>query len=189
MPYGSQGVAPPRDGHARRHHLEAARLISRLRAARRLPGVAIPPFQTFLDRHAAELLRFLVAIVGPEEAEDCFQETCLAALRAYPGLPPDSNLRAWAFAIARRKAIDAGRARRRRPLPVPDAADGAASESPAPEAWAPLRALPPKQRAAVFLRVAIELPHSEVARVLECSEEAARRSAHEGLKRLREEMA
>ena len=155
--------------------------------------MSLPPFQTFLDRHAGELLRFLLAVVGPEEAEDCFQETCLAALRAYPRLPAGSDVRAWAFTIARRKAIDAGRARGRRPVPVaedgrraplgetPDAIDDAG-------AWAPLAALPPKQRAAVFLRVAIELPHREVARILECSEEAARRSAHDGLKRLREEM-
>jgi DNA-directed RNA polymerase specialized sigma24 family protein len=151
--------------------------------------VALPPFQTFLDRHAADLLRFLAALVGPDEAEDCFQDTCLAALRAYPRLSGDADLRAWAFTIARRKAIDAGRARRRRPVPVDDAGNGLATpptDEPAP--WGLLASLPPKQRAAVFLRVAIELPHREVARVLDCSEEAARRSAHEGLKRLRGEM-
>ena len=155
--------------------------------------MALPPFQSFLDRHASELLRFLVAMVGPDEAEDCFQETCLAALRAYPRLRAGSDLRAWAFTIARRKAIDAGRARRRRPAPVPEADDGV----PAPDAlsaaedrgaWAPLAALPVRQRAAVFLRVAAELPHREVAQILDCSEEAARRSAHEGLTRLRREM-
>jgi RNA polymerase sigma factor (sigma-70 family) len=151
--------------------------------------VALPPFQTFLDRHAAELMRFLVALTGPDEAEDCFQETCLATLRAYPSLPPDSNLRAWAFTIARHKAIDASRARACRPLPVAEAPEHGLPDAPDErDAWAPLRALPTKQRAAVFLRVAAELPHSEVARVLDCSEEAARRSAHEGLKRLRQEM-
>jgi RNA polymerase sigma factor (sigma-70 family) len=155
--------------------------------------VALPPFQTFLDRHADELLRFLSALVGPEEAEDCFQETCLAALRAYPRLRDDSDLRAWAFTIARRKAIDAGRARARRPAPVAQADDGTGPartevDSVDRAAWTSLAVLPPKQRAAVFLRVAVELPHREVARILDCSEEAARRSAHDGLKRLREEM-
>jgi RNA polymerase sigma factor (sigma-70 family) len=151
--------------------------------------VSLPPFQSFLDEHGAELLRFLVALVGPEEAEDCFQETCLAALRAYPGLPPGSNLRAWSFTIARHKAIDAGRARRRRPVPVAEAQEQAApDEGHEHTAWAPLAALPPKQRAAVFLRVAAELSHREVAQVLDCTEEAARRSAHEGLKRLRLEL-
>ena len=150
----------------------------------------LPPFQTFLDRHAAELLRFLVAVVGPDEAEDCFQETCLAALRAYTDLAPDSNVRAWAFTIARHKAIDAQRARGRRPTPVPEAPDRPTVDALDDSGtWAPLAALPPKQRAAVFLRVAAELSHHEVAGVLDCSEEAARRSAHEGLKRLREEMA
>ena len=152
--------------------------------------MALPPFQTFLDRHAAELLRFLVATIGREEAEDCFQETCLAALRAYPALAPDSNVRAWAFTIARSKAIDAQRARARRPVPVPESPDRPTFDALDDSgAWGPLAALPPKQRAAVFLRVAAELSHHEVARVLDCSEEAARRSAHEGLKRLREELA
>ena len=151
--------------------------------------MALPPFQTFLDRHAAELLRFLVALVGPDEAEDCFQETCLAALRAYPSLASGSNVRAWAFTIARHKAIDAGRARGRRAVPVAETPEsGALDERNEPESWAPLAALPPKQRAAVFLRVAAELSHREVAHVLDCSEETARRNAHEGLKRLREEM-
>jgi DNA-directed RNA polymerase specialized sigma24 family protein len=165
--------------------------ISRSQRDERLLGVRLPPFQAFLDRHAAELLRFLVTLLGPDEAEDCFQETCLAALRAYPSLPPDSNLRAWAFTIARRKAIDAGRAQGRRPVAVAEVPERAVAADSSSESggWAPLAALPPKQRAAVFLRVAVELPHREVAEVLECSEEAARRSAHEGLKRLREEMA
>ena len=152
--------------------------------------MSLPAFQTFLDRHGTELLRFLVAVVGPDEAEDCFQETCLAALRGYPALAPDSNVRAWAFTIARHKAIDAQRARARRSVPVgagPDRSTVDALDDSG--AWAPLAALPPKQRAAVFLRVAAELSHREVAGILDCSEEAARRSAHEGLKRLREEMA
>jgi RNA polymerase sigma factor (sigma-70 family) len=154
-----------------------------------LKGVALPPFQAFLDRHAEELMRFLVALAGPDEAEDCFQETCLAALRAYPALPAGTNLRAWALTIARHKAVDAARARGRRPLPVPEAPERGRPDPPADaDAWSPLRGLPAKQRAAVFLRVAADLPHREVARVLDCSEEAARRSAHEGLRRLREEM-
>jgi RNA polymerase sigma factor (sigma-70 family) len=151
--------------------------------------VSLPPFQTLLDRHAAELMRFLVALAGPDEAEDCFQETCLAALRAYPGLPPDSNPRAWTFTIARHKAFDAQRSRGRRPIPVAETPERAAVEEPnGAGGWAPLAGLPPKQRAAVFLRVAAEMSHLEVADVLDCSEEAARRSAHEGLKRLRQEM-
>ena len=56
--------------------------------------------------------------VGREGAEDAFQETFLAALRAYPGLRDARNLRGWLVTIAHRKAIDHHRARGRAPVPV-----------------------------------------------------------------------
>ena len=78
----------------------------------------IPPFQTFLEEHRAVVYRFLLASAGPQDADDCFQETFLSALKAYPRLRHSDNLRGWVLAIATRKAIDAGRARSRRPVPV-----------------------------------------------------------------------
>jgi len=51
------------------------------------------------------------------------------------------------------------------------------------------RELPEKQRVAVFLRSAAELSYAEVAEALDCSQDAARRNVHEGLKRLREELS
>ena len=39
------------------------------------------------------------------------------------------------------------------------------------------------------LRYASDLPHAEIAAALGCSPEAARRSLHEGIKRLRKELA
>ena len=54
--------------------------------------------------------------------------------------------------------------------------------------WARVHELPPKQRAAVLLRFAGDLSHRDVAAALGCSEDAARRSAHEGLKKLRQEL-
>ena len=152
--------------------------------------MALPPFQAFFDTHRDEVFRFLVGMVGREEAEDCFQETFMAALRAYPELRPGSNLRSWVLTIARRKAVDAHRARGRRPLPVDEtperAAAGADGRSDHVELWHAVLELPAKQRAAVLLRFAADLPHRDVAQVLGCSEEAARRSTHEGLRKLRE---
>ena len=60
----------------------------------------------------------LAATVGPQEADDCLQETLIAALRAYPRLRDGSNVRAWLFTIARNKALDEHRSRARRPVPV-----------------------------------------------------------------------
>jgi len=152
----------------------------------------LPPFQRFLDAHRDDVLRFLVAAVGRHDADDAFQETFLSALRAYERLPPDSNLRAWVLTIAHRKAIDAHRARERRPLPVADAGELAAApattDDTGGEHWTRVRTLPARQRAVLTLRYAAGLTHGEIAIALDCSEEAARRAASDGLKTLREEL-
>jgi RNA polymerase sigma factor (sigma-70 family) len=153
--------------------------------------VTPPPFQRFLDAHREDVWRFLVASVGRDAADDCFQETFMAAMRAYPRTRID-NPRAWVLTIAHRKALDHHRARARRPVPVgavPDAPAPPAAESRGDDVWERVSDLPPKQRAALLLRFAGDLSHREVAAALGCSEDAARRSAHEGLKRLREELA
>ena len=150
----------------------------------------LPPFQRFLDAHRDAVWRLLVSSVGPVEAEDCFQETFVAALRAYPRLRPDSNLRAWALTIAHRKALDAHRGRARRAVPVEEVAAIDARAAPAPPIrdqalWDAVGDLPARQRSAVVLRYVADLPHSDIASAIGCSEEAARRSLHEGLTKLR----
>jgi RNA polymerase sigma factor (sigma-70 family) len=155
--------------------------------------VKLPPFQVLLDEHSADLYRFCAATAGSGEADDCFQETWIAALRAYPKLRRADNLRAWLFRIAQNKAIDLHRSRGRRPVPVdavPEKAGAAAvaagldGES---ELWAAVRALPPKQRTAVFCRAVLGMPYEELAALLESSEDAARRNVFQGLKKIREE--
>jgi RNA polymerase sigma factor (sigma-70 family) len=154
-------------------------------------GVKLPPFQALLDAHRGDVYRFLVASVGPVDADDCFQETWIAALRAYPRLRRADNLRAWVLRIAQRKAIDSHRARRRRPQPsdsLPEAATAPELVADGePELWGAVRRLPPKQRAAVFCRSVLGMPYAELAALLDCSQDAARRNVHEGLKALREE--
>jgi RNA polymerase sigma factor (sigma-70 family) len=155
---------------------------------------ALPPFQVLLDEHAADVMAVLRGAVGRTDAEDCFQETFLAALRAYPKLHDDRNLRGWLLTIAHRKAIDHHRSNGRRPTLVaePDEFAGATTDPELGESdgvWELVGALPPKQRAAVALRYACDLPHAEIAAALGCSPDAARRSLHEGMKRLRKELA
>ncbi len=152
-------------------------------------AVRLPPFQALLDEHRDDVYRFLVASLGRDEADDCFQETFISALRAYPRLRDASNLRSWLFTIAHRKAIDAHRARGRRAVPVeevPEQADaGRVGRDGEPELWRAVRALPTKQRAAVLHRYVNDLAYVDIGRVMGCSEDAARRSVHEGLKKLR----
>ena len=149
----------------------------------------LPPFQALLDEHRDDVYRFLVASLGRDEADDCFQETFISAMRAYPRLRDASNLRSWLFTIAHRKAIAAHRARGRRAVPVeevPEQADaGGLPLDGEPGLWRAVRRLPTKQRAAVLHRYVNDLAYADIGRVMGCSEDAARRSVHEGLKKLR----
>jgi RNA polymerase sigma factor (sigma-70 family) len=153
--------------------------------------VKLPPFQALLDEHRVDVYRYCVAIAGRAEADDCFQETWIAALRAYPTLRRADNLRAWLLRIAHNKAMDLHRSRGRRAVPVeavPEGAVGAATSAlpdEEPDLWAAVRGLPPKQRTAVFCRTVLGMPYEELARLLESSEDAARRNVFEGLRTLR----
>lgn len=146
----------------------------------------LPPFQVLLDSYKDDVHRFLTGLVGASDADDCFQETFLAALRAYPSLSNGHNLKSWLLTIAHRKAID--RARATKPTaPLTDAPEPAQRPAdPDPALWAEVAALPDKQRAAVVLRFVNDMAYRDIGVVLDCSEAAARRSTHEGVKRLRE---
>jgi RNA polymerase sigma factor (sigma-70 family) len=155
-----------------------------------LMSARLPPFQRFLDANREVVWRFLVSAVGSAEADDCFQETFISALRAYPRLRPGSNTRAWVLTIAHRKALDAHRARARRALPVAEIDEPDPGRTPTASdrdeaLWDAVGGLPARQRSAVVLRYVADLPHREIATAIGCSEEAARRSLHEGLVKLR----
>jgi RNA polymerase sigma factor (sigma-70 family) len=150
----------------------------------------LPPFQRLLDEYANDVLRFLVAQVGMQEADDCFQETFIAALRAYPTLRDADNLRGWLLTIARHKAVDSHRAASRRPLlveSVPEPAEGQERRDIDEGIWDSVRALPPKQRQAVLLRYAADHTFRDIAESLNISEDSARQNVHEGLNKLRKE--
>jgi RNA polymerase sigma factor (sigma-70 family) len=156
--------------------------------------VCLPPFQALLDAHGRDVHRFLIASVGRVDADDCYQETWLAALRAYPRLRDASNLRSWILTVAHRKAIDHLRARSRRPVPVAETEALAGAATPPEPAigadggiWTEVAQLPDKQRTALALRFVADAAYAEIASVMDTSEEAARRNVHEALKRLRKD--
>jgi RNA polymerase sigma factor (sigma-70 family) len=157
-------------------------------------GVTLPPFQTLLDAHAHDVHRFLVGTVGRVDADDCYQETWIAALRAYPRLRDAGNLRGWLLTIASRKAIDHIRAGRRAPVPVGAEPSTAAAREDEhffgdDDLWMAVRELPAKQRAAIAMRYELDADYALIASTMGTSVEAARRNVHEGLKRLRREVS
>jgi RNA polymerase sigma factor (sigma-70 family) len=135
--------------------------------------------------HGPVVLRVARAVLGPHDAEDAWSETLLAAMKAYPELGEGANVEAWLVTIAHRKAVDAIRARARRPV-----ATGELPERPSglgrPEdwrgdLWAALAALPLKQRAAVAYHYLAGLPYKEVAAITGGTTDAARRAAADGI--------
>lgn len=148
----------------------------------------LPPFESVVAQHGPAILRFCSARVGATRAEDCLQETMLAALRAYEQVRDPEAIRTWLFSIAARKAIDLHRVQARLPEPTDRPGPGAVLvDEPDDDLWAQVRALPDKQRQAVTLRYRGDLTHAEIARVMGTSEPAARRNLFEGLKRLRKD--
>jgi RNA polymerase sigma-70 factor, ECF subfamily len=143
------------------------------------------------------LLRYLSALVG-EDAEDVASETWLHVARDLHDFTGDyDGFRGWVATIARHRALDLIRHRKRRPqlseLPVEDliglaAADdtaGSAIDAVATGAAVALIAtLPPDQAEAVLLRVVVGLDAESAARVLGKRAGAVRTAAYRGLRSL-----
>jgi RNA polymerase sigma factor (sigma-70 family) len=150
-----------------------------------------PPFIDFVEEHRVSVHRFLTAAVGPSDADDCFQETFLAALRAYPRLGRSDRLDRWILKIASRKAIDHHRARSRRPVPTEELPDH--PEPPRDDLvetddllWAAVRSLPPRQRVAVVHRHVLDRSYDEIAELMDTTPEAVRANVYQAMRRLRE---
>ncbi|MGF7121758.1 RNA polymerase sigma factor (sigma-70 family) [Rhodococcus sp. BE178] len=162
---------------------------SRSGAPERLQGVGLKPFEQIVTEHGPVVLRVCRALLGPLDAEDAWSETFLAALRAYPDLPPGANVEAWLVTIAHRKAVDVHRTRQRVPIPTDEVPDRATVTglpgSWNHELWDALADLPFTQRAAVVYHHLAGLPYAEVAGILGNSTDAARRAASDGVARLR----
>jgi RNA polymerase sigma-70 factor, ECF subfamily len=141
------------------------------------------------------LLRFL-RVLGCEDPEDVASETWLQVvrdLRRFSGGRED--FRRWLFTIARHRAIDAARARSRRPVsPVALTLDFVADSHQVEDqvldglsvrqAVALVGTLPKDQAEAVALRVIAGLDTPDVAKILGKSSGAVRVALHRGLKTL-----
>jgi RNA polymerase sigma factor (sigma-70 family) len=149
----------------------------------------LPPFETVVSQHGSTVLRVCRAVVGPDAADDAWSETFLAAMRAYPELPPGSNLEAWLVTIAHHKALDQARAANRRAVPT-DRVPERPSRLGRPggwetDLWADLQQLPHKQRQTVAYHYLAGLPYADIAEIVGGTPEAARRAAADGIATLR----
>jgi RNA polymerase sigma-70 factor, ECF subfamily len=141
------------------------------------------------------LLRFL-RVIGCEDPEDVASETWLQVVRDLPRFSgAQEDFRRWLFTIGRHRAIDAARARSRRPAtPVSTGLEILADHQLVEDqvldgmsvqrAVALLAALSRDQAEVVALRVIAGLETPDVARILGKSAGAVRVALHRGLKAL-----
>jgi RNA polymerase sigma-70 factor, ECF subfamily len=149
----------------------------------------VSTFGELLERHEREIFAYALRLCGDrDEADDIYQETFLAAFRGWPP-PRRGHERAWLYRIATNKVID--RARRQKRLVRMNDLRLAAPERDGvslADLAAAIKVLPEGQRAAFVLRKVEGQDYAQIARVLECSEEAARSRVAEALKKVREAM-
>jgi RNA polymerase sigma-70 factor (sigma-E family) len=133
----------------------------------------------------ARTARLLIPDRG--EAEDALQTALLRLCRRWPVEAPEAYARRALVNLA----IDRGRRRHLVPTPaephrdppgLPDPADALASQAYVEEL---MRLLPERQRAAVVLRVVLQLSEAETAAAMGCTAGTVKSSLSRGLARLR----
>jgi len=149
-------------------------------------------------RHGAAVGRLCMAMVGSQsEAEDIVQETLLAAHDSFADFRGDGPIRAWLFAIARRKCARHLERRVRRDSRlrlVHDSSRGEAADElvarrqRADHARAALDAIRPSEREALLLRYVAELSFREIGSALSIDEAAARKRVSRAIARLRDSL-
>ena len=154
-------------------------------------------FLLLWDALQPRLLRYL-QVVGCDDVDDVAGETWLQVVRDLPKFKKDSadEFRAWLFTIARHRAIDAARSRRRfRDKMLADALappttagnpveDEVFHELSTRQAIAMVAGLSKDQAEVVALRVIAGLDTDAVARMLRKSPGAVRVALHRGLRAL-----
>lgn len=167
-----------------------------------LDAIAVRDFRGALAlcarAHGPALGRLCMALVGSQaEADDLVQETLLAAHDGFADYRADGSLRAWLFAIARRKCARhvERRIRQGNRLRLVHDADRqqtteelVAARQRAERARAALGRIRPSEREALVLRYAGELSYREVAVACGIDEAAARKRVSRAIARLRESM-
>lgn len=152
-------------------------------------------FAQVYEEHAQALYRYLLARVGRGElAEELTAQTFLAALQSFSAYRGTGTRLAWLIGIARRKAADEYR-RRRRERPLDEASTLASSDADSPDrivlgrlagerVLALLQRSTPDRREAVSMRLFAGLTARETAALMGKSEAAVKMLVHRALREL-----
>lgn len=145
--------------------------------------------EAFTNTYAAEF-RFvwnlcLTLLRNPADAEDAVQETFLRLLRQAAPPPSPEGLRGWLIVTARNVCRDELRRKRRRELPLDEAAAATAPPPELDETLLAVRSLPEKYRVPIYLFYYEELPVARIAALLHRRESTVRSDLRRGREKLR----
>lgn len=155
-------------------------------------------FAGLVERYQAPLIHFLRRTLGSDEdVFDCAQDAFLTAYRNLSRYSEEHPFRAWLYTIARNKALDLVRKRRREVPLILD--DNLVDHQPLPEeVWLAkeqasmlnevLNELPEHYGQALYLRFHQELSYEEIALVLDVPVSRVKTYLHRGKEKLRQHL-
>ena len=144
------------------------RLVDQIRQGNELA------FEVAFERYGPGILSFSRHMLGStEEAEDVVQHTFAAAYRDLVRDERPIKLKPWLYTIARNRCLSVLRARResfveRPEIPTAGLHEEVQRRADLREMLQDLHELPDEQRTALLLAEVGDMPHSEIAQVLDC---------------------
>jgi RNA polymerase sigma-70 factor (ECF subfamily) len=147
-------------------------------------------FETLLRRHYDAIYRMAYKWCGdPEDAQDITQSACIKLARALGSFRFQSAFLTWLYPLVINTAKDWMRARARHPAGDgldPDCAQAPVAEQKvyAGQVIDRIRALPEREREAIYLVFSEGLSHREAAQAMACRESTVSWYIHEARKKL-----
>lgn len=152
-------------------------------------------FTELVKREQAELRRFLLALCCGDsfQADDIAQETLVKAYLSCAGYQEQGKFTAWIYKIAHRTFLDFKRScRQDGPLDksghIYDQTDNADCAFRYEELYLALEGLPPKERTSLLLFYIKGYSVKEIARIVDCNEDAVKKQLSRGRDHLKQKM-
>ncbi len=134
-------------------------------------------------KHKDDLVRYATILVGPDHAEDVLSMVVERILRRGRSLADLDDARPYLFRAVLNQSRNVLRDRSR---PMPWSGEVVLAPEVRPDVVSAVAALPPQQRAAVYLAYWRDLPVAEIADLMGCRPGTVKRYLHLARNRLKE---
>jgi RNA polymerase sigma-70 factor (ECF subfamily) len=145
-------------------------------------------FGRLFQSYAPMVHGVLLARVRSSDVDDLMQDVFLTAMQRIEGLRDAHAFGAWVAMIARNRAVDFHRSRRRMDELPDDLADADDGRAEAERVLAAIRELPEAYRETLVLRLVEGMTGPEIAARVGLTPESVRVNLHRGMKQLREKL-